>query len=296
MNQDSLTICLFGSHLFRRNGRPYRLGIRGATLDLLQHLVVHAGREVRRECIADQFWHSSSECRQRSALNSALWRLSKKLPDHPGISLHFTGSTICFEIGDDVEVDTRVLTDLVCQGSRRLGMDNTLADKLSAALDASEVPFMGGLIEDWALSLHEQMFNIRLRGMTLLMHWYGDSRRYEDALEVGRRLLKADPFRETVQIDLMWLYVLNGQRAQALKHYKHYAELLDRELNIEPMAETRALYDYIRCDLNCGSPVNDLPSVQSHDPANKRQKLNILLGAIEQSRREFYQSLRGHAD
>ena len=292
MNKESLSVCLFGSHLFRWKGRPYRLGIRGTTLDLLWYLVVHAGREIRRECLAEQFWRQSSESRQRSALNSAVWRIGKKLPGHPGISLHANNLTICLEIDDLIPVDTRLLTELVYEGSGPQGVNHELAERLSLALDASEAPFMNGVVEDWALSEQERVFNIRLRGLTILMHWYGDCRRYEDALEVGRRLLIADPFRETVQIDIMWLYVLNGQRAQALKHYQAYAKLLDRELDIEPMAETRALYDHIRCDLNCGPRTGDIAQVLSGDHDTQRKKLDMMLVSIEQSRRELYRTLR----
>lgn len=290
MKEDPLSICLFGSHLFRCGGHPCHMGIRGTTLDLLWYLVVHAGREVRRERIADQFWRQSSASRQRSALNSAVWRISKKLPDYPGISLLVTGSTICLEIDDLICMDTRVLTDLVHEGSD--GMNHDLAEKLSLALDVSEAPFLNGAVPDWALSEQERVFNIRLRGLTLLMHWYGDCRRYEDALEVGRRLLAADPFRETAQIDMMWLYILNGQRAQALKHYQAYAELLDSELAIEPMTETRALYDHIRCDMNCSARNPNAAEDFSGDPATQRTKLDLMLESIEQSRREFYQTLR----
>ena len=292
MKQGSLSVCLYGSHLFRFNGRPYPLDLRGTTLDLLRYLVVHAGREMRRECIADQFWRDSSDCRQRSALNSAIWRIGKKLPDDPGISLHFTGSTICVEIDRRIPVDTQVLTGLVHQASPGEGeMNEGLADRLSVALDRSEAPFLDGLAGDWALSEQERAFNIRLRGLTLLMHWYGDCRRYEDALEVGRRLLNADPFRETVQIDIMWLYVLNGQRAQALRHYQRYAELLAAELDIEPMIETRALYDHIKWDLS-GSQAGHRKEADPDTGDSGRQKLDIVLAAIEQSRRKLYHALR----
>jgi two-component SAPR family response regulator len=290
MNKDLLSICLFGPHLFRCGGHPCHMGLRGATLDLLLYLVVHAGREVRRECVADQFWRKSSGGRQRSALNSAIWRIGKKLPGYPGISLQVTGSTICLEIDDQISVDTRVLTDLVHEGSD--GMNHGLAEKLSLALDASEAPFMDGAEPDWALAEQERVFNIRLRGLTLLMHWYGDCRRYEDALEVGRRLLAADAFRETVQIDMMWLYVLNGQRVHALKHYQAYAELLGRELAIEPMAETRALYDHIHCDMNCSARSPDAAKYLSGDSAAQRRKLDLMFESIEQSRRDLYQTLR----
>lgn len=295
MRQEFLSICLFGSHLFRCEGRPYRLGIRGKTLDLLRYLVVNAGSEFRRECIADQFWHRSSHSRQRSALNSAIWRIGKKLPDTSAISFHVNGSTICLAINDQVPVDTQVLTELVQSGSEPDGMNCQLVENLSAALDASETPFLDGLAGDWALSEQERIFNIRIRGLTLLMHWYGDARRYEDALEAGRRLLIADPFREAAQIDMMWLYVLNSQRAQALKSYQQYAQLLERELDIEPMIETRALYDYIRCGLNCGAQAQIGTFTKPVEHTGQKQKLDKLLSAIEHSRRELYHAFRAQA-
>lgn len=266
------------------------MGIRGKTLELLTFLVVHAGREIRREFVAEQFWCQSSVSRQRSALNSAVWRIGKKLHGYSGISILATNSTICIEIDDQVCVDTRVLTDLVHEGLA--GLDDNLAEKLSKALDISETPFMNGAVPDWALAEQERVLNIRLRGLILLMHWYGDCRNYEDALEVGRRLLAADPFRETVQIDMMWLYVLNGQRVSALKQYQAYLELLKRELAIEPMTETRALYDHIRCDMNGSVRYSDEANAFSGDPARQRKKLDLMLESIEFSRREIYQTLR----
>ena len=266
------------------------MGIRGATLDLLLYLVVHAGREVGRDRIADRIWCQSTESRQRSALNSAVWRIGKKLVHYPGISLLVTGSTICLEIDDQICVDTRVLTDLVHEGSG--GLSHDLAQKLAEALDVSEAPFLSGMVPNWALAEQERVLNIRLRGLTLLMHWYGDCRHYEDALAIGRRLLADDPFRETAQIDMMWLYVLNGQRAQALKHYQAYAELLNSELAIEPMTETRALYDHIHCDMNCDARNRAAAKACLGDAAAQRKNLDIMLESIEQSRRQLYQSLR----
>jgi DNA-binding SARP family transcriptional activator len=147
-------------------------------------------------------------------------------------------------------------------------------------------------VPDWALSEQERVLIIRLRGLILLMHWYGDCRRYEDALEVGRRLLALDPFRESVQIDMMWLYVLNGQRASALKHYDAYSELLDNELAIEPMTETRALYDHIRCDMNCSVGQADVMKATGEGPTTQRIKLDVLFESIELSRRELYRAFR----
>ena len=45
---------------------------------------------------------------------------------------------------------------------------------------------------------------------------------------------------------MMWLYVQNGERAEALRHYSRCADVLQRELSIAPMPETRALYEEMR--------------------------------------------------
>ena len=51
--------------------------------------------------------------------------------------------------------------------------------------------------------------------------------------------------REDVHRELMQLFVLNGQRAHALRQFEHCRELLRRELAIHPMRETMALYQKI---------------------------------------------------
>jgi two-component SAPR family response regulator len=285
----SLSICLFGPHLFQRAGRPFRIHIRGATLELLVYLVVHADSEMRREYVAETVWDQLNEARQRSAFNSAVWRIRKILKDLPGVSLKSTSRTISLSL-NDISVDTRALTTLVRECADHMNAE--LADRLLAALDATESPFLSGRVPDWALAEQERMMNVRLRGMTILMHWYGDCRRYEDALEIGRHLLGNDPFRETAQIDMMWLYVMNGQRANALRQYQTYTALLERELSIEPMAETRALYNHIRRDLNSAKGVDDDRKPQGSSAARNKSEFDCILESIERSRRQLYQTLR----
>lgn len=284
-----LSICLFGPHLFQCAGHPFRIRIRGATLDLLVYLVVHAGRAMRREYVAETVWGQLNEARQRSAFNSAVWRIRKTLKDLPGVSLESTSRTISLSL-DDVSVDARSLTNLVRESADHMNAE--LADRLLAALDATDLPFLSGRVPDWALAEQERMMNVRLRAMTIMMHWYGDCRRYEDALEIGRDLLTKDPFRENAQIDMMWLYVMNGQRANAVRQYQTYTALLERELAIEPMAETRALYDHIRCELSTANGMDDERKPQGSSAARGKTEFDCMLKSIERSRRQVYQTLR----
>ena len=292
MRTRTLSVSLFGPTLFHLDGRPYSLGLKGTTLELLWYLVSNAGQELRRECVADQFWQNSSEARQRSALNSAIWRIGKKLPVHSGLRLHSTDTTLSLNIDQQIPVDARDLCALVKEATSA-GLSRDCAEKLAAALAKSEVPFMQGFDSGWTLAERERISNIRIRGMIALMHWHGDNRNYEEALQIGRRLLCEDPYRETVQIDVMWLYVLNGQRAQAIRQYDAFASILRDELSIEPMLETRALYEHIRNGLDNRTDPPGEPTVKSVPRKDgTRHNLTAILAAAERSRRELYQMLR----
>jgi len=292
MTKQSVTsICMFGPFPIRVDGQPYCLGISGTTEKLFQYLLVNAGKETRREFLADLFWRGSSIRRQRSALNSAICRIKKQLTGLDGVELVCNRPAIFLRIAETVKVDVRELTETVHSISLNEPMSPALAEKLYQAIGACDLPFMDGVTSDWVLTERERLFNIQIRGMTILMHWLGQQRRYEDALDIGRRLLAADPARETAQCELMWLYVLNGQRAQALRQFQEFRRWLRHELEIEPMPETRALYDYIRLELNAGKSYRTTKLFSAEEKDSRRASLNSLLGAIEQSRRKLYEVL-----
>ena len=282
------SICLFGAYPIRVDGQPYHLGISGSTEKLFQYLLVHLGTECRREYLADLFWRKSSPGRQRSALNSAIFRIKQQLVEIDGVDLISSGPVVVLQIGPSVSMDARDFTDIVHSISPEEPICEAMVDRLHKALNSCAAPFMDGVNADWVLTERERLFNLQIRGLTILMHWLGQKCCYEDALEIGRSLLAADPAREAAQCEVMWLYVLNGQRAQALRQYLDFRSWLECELDIEPMPETRALYEYIRSDLgvrNTGS------SSQADELLTHRNAFNNLLGTIERSRRDLYDRL-----
>lgn len=273
-------------------GRAVRLSLHGATLALLQNLLLFPGKRSRRERLADRFWRRSSADRQRSALNSAVWRIRAQLKRVPGLDLATEGEALGIDLAPEVVVDTIELAQVMAAATEG-ELTDELSARLAVALEACEEPLLGGAVPDWALAERERLFHLRLRGLTLLMHWYGDQRRYEDALEVGRRLLVADPLREAAQREVMWLYVLNGQRARALQQYRDFVGLLESELGIAPTPETAALHEHIQRDLDCGRRLTAgaLAAVAA-GRADKNSPLDLVLGAIERSRLDLYQTLR----
>ena len=68
--------------------------------------------------------------------------------------------------------------------------------------------------------------------------------------KIGRRsnsrcILRMDPMRECIHRLVMWLHMLNGHQANAIRQYLECTRILEHELRVSPMPETRALYDYI---------------------------------------------------
>lgn len=298
--QQGLSVHVLGPFAIRRNNRSLNLGISGATKELLGYLATYCGTETRREYLLNTFWEDADYARGRSALNTALWRINRLLPNLNGLQLETSKTAVALRAAREVVIDAHRLEDVVRRAAAvRLEaaklLPEALRTELADAVNAYSGPFLDGVSSTWAIVEREKYINLHLRGLHILMHEFGMRRWYEEALDVGRRILAADPFREAVQCEVMWLYVLNGQRAHALKLYRDYQEVLKRELDIRPMAETRALYEYIVSDVDA----SDLARSWQATPAGRAQErhaggtwLNGLLSAIESSRQTVYDALR----
>ena len=77
------------------------------------------------------------------------------------------------------------------------------------------------------------------------MHLSELRREYDDAIHYARLVLAVDELREDVHRDLMRYLVCNGQRALALRQFEVCRAALRRELAIQPMNETMAVYRQI---------------------------------------------------
>jgi DNA-binding SARP family transcriptional activator len=70
---------------------------------------------------------------------------------------------------------------------------------------------------------------------------------YRSALRYAQRMLQQDPLDETAYVHLMRLHAMLGDRAGVRRAYENCANLLQRELDVEPDETTMAAYDqYLR--------------------------------------------------
>lgn len=223
-----------------------KLGISGKTLETLAFLMLSANRSVRRASLSNAIWGERDESRARANLNTALWRINRVLKTLQAVDLDLdvTANHLRLHAGPSSFIDALRLDDAVREATVN-PLPDVLRNTLMEILLHDSTAFLDGCSSEWVLIERERLFNLQIRGLTLLMQDLAESGRIEEALEYGRRILRMDPMRECVQRQVMWLHVLSGHQANAIRQYKEFASVLEKELGVAPMAETRALYAFI---------------------------------------------------
>jgi DNA-binding SARP family transcriptional activator len=246
-----LTVNLLGGASFSVDGKVVRSELGPAGRLLACYLFEFPGRAHRRERLADLFWGDLDQDNARSALNTAIWRVRKLLEtglSRGGRYLVSVGNDIVLEPAPSVVVDTHKLQDAARRAAKQAeGGGLTLEEELdiAAAVESYGGPFLDGEDGDWVLEERERLHCLFVRSTVELMRAAARRTDYERALELGRQVLAHDALREAIQRDVMLLLVLNGQRAEAVHAFKRLRNLLKLELGIEPMPETKRIYDEI---------------------------------------------------
>jgi predicted ATPase/DNA-binding SARP family transcriptional activator len=99
---------------------------------------------------------------------------------------------------------------------------------------------------DWILFRREELRQQFLDSLLRLgRHWF-DAGDYEQAAATYRRVLAEDDYLEVAHRELMRCLARQGEVRQALQNYRMLTELLQREFNAPPSAQTRSLYERLQ--------------------------------------------------
>ncbi len=102
--------------------------------------------------------------------------------------------------------------------------------------------------DDWAATERERYRHLAVKGLTTISQYEEAQQDYTAALDALLRALIFDPLQEDLQRTCMRLQYVTGDRVGATRRYDTLYKLLDAEIGVPPMAETRALYDAILND------------------------------------------------
>ncbi len=235
-----LTIRLLGEPQLLLGQQPIRV-TRRKSRALVYYLASH-NRPLSREHLLSFFWPDVERSAAQQTLRTTLHGLRKAL----GTALLAGDESL--SLAPDTDVDARVFES-------RLTPPTSDLQLLASTLDLYRDDFLSGFalpdapqFDDWVSVERERFRRLAVRGLSALSQLHEANNDCAAALDAIDRALAFDPLQEDLQRTALRLHYLAGDRAGAIRRYESLRQLLDQEMGVPPMAETRALYDAIVTD------------------------------------------------
>ena len=216
-------------------------GISRKARALMAYLALQTGHSQSREKLAGLLWGGNGEPQARMNLRqtlSAIRRIHSAnsklvLTDADNIALNFV----------DIDLDVAQFETLAAS-SEPEHMEKAAALYRGDLLDGFSVreePF-----EDWLRVERERLRAISIRVLERLVAHYSATNNLASCVRTATRLLSSEPLREDIHRVLMRAYAGQGHFNRALKQYELCRDALQRQLQLQPEQETRALYQQLR--------------------------------------------------
>jgi DNA-binding SARP family transcriptional activator len=269
---------------------------------LFYYLLLNRQIPHTREQIAAVFWGDVPSPVARKNLRNTLWRLSQSFRSAGAsledlITIHedyiaFTHSET-FQL--DIDAFEAASRCSLAHSNQELSHDQV--SLLESAADLYRGDLLEGVYDDWCVFERERLRLAFLNILISLMNHHAHHGNYDHSLEYGQRILLLDPTRERVHREKMMIHWMAGDREAALRQYRSCQEVLRTELGIEPMQETRHLYETI---LRSSTPPaqpgfvdsanhNGSSQMKSSPPLREMlQKLHFLEMIVEQTNTELH--------
>lgn len=235
-----------------------RIGRKGQAL--LTSVAAHGDAGVGRSNLMSMLWPHHGEDEARNALRQCLHQVRLAMGEGAD-GLQAEGDRLHLRKGL-IEVDLWRFEQLAAQ---------TGVAAMGAAAELYCGDFAEGLnVESdhhhWLWTERERLREVA-QGLLLRILASDDLPALESATRLARRLLAADPVHEGCYRALMLLYARAGLGAKAMQVWEDCRQVLRKELNVGPSAETTELYERLRVPLQ-GTEKFPVPSPQSASAAS----------------------------
>lgn len=242
----SINVRLLGGFNATIGPAKRRLSLPPRAAKLFTYCLFHRDCWHSREALIELFWPDAPLEQARSSLNSTLSRLRQAFPSNVGPIIVSQGRE-AFSLADELPLSVDVDTFL-----REVAIDERTVDEpsltsqaaaqLQDALSLYRGELLPGWYDEWLLIERERLRHRYVVGLSRLMTHFTSLGSLEPAIALGRCILALDPLREAVHRSMMELFMRSGHRAAALKQFAGCSQLLEAELGVSPMHETKSLY------------------------------------------------------
>jgi DNA-binding SARP family transcriptional activator len=255
-----LSVALLGPPRLALDRRPLNI-TRRRSRALLYYVAAQVG-PVSRERLLALFWPDHERAAAQQILRTNLHGLRK----HLGMWLLVEDDTLALTPESDVDTRRFAARLSALPAARVADLAEALALYRGDFLEDFSLADVSAF-DDWAAAERERYQRMAARGWAALAQQREQARDWAAAIDALERAIAFDPLQEDLQRAAMRLHYLSGDRAGAIRRYEQLRRLLDDELGVPPLDETRALYDAIITDT--------LPTTDQRPTTNDRQPQSI---------------------
>lgn len=243
-----LELKLFGTGQARYYDHPLEGFPNQQAFLILCYLLIHKGQPQLRERLAAVFWGNYPTLTARKYLRNTLWRLRQNFEAAGIETSHYLSTNeenIAFIHTAPYWLDVETF-ETITSHYQALKGENLLqeqATELARGVELYTGDLLENVYEDWCLYDRERLRMAYLEALTKLLAFHTAHRSYEQGLKYGEQLLELDTMQESVHRQMMILHWRSGNHTAALAQYKRCAQILQEEIQSQPMEETRLLYE-----------------------------------------------------
>lgn len=215
--------------------------------ELLLHLLAHRDGRTREQ-IGLLFWPDASATQVKNSFHVTLHHMRKAIGRADLIVFEKDRYRIAWEAG--VRFDASIFEESVTSSLatlKRRPDDASALQQLSEAIELYRGDFLAEEgAGDWHLDLRDRLRGLFVSASMMVGRRFAQSGAHSDAAAAFRRAAIADELNEDAHRQLMTALARAGDRTDALSQYERLARLLRTDLDAEPAAATRSLYERLR--------------------------------------------------
>ena len=237
-----LEIELLGVGSYRAGPSEDWHALSNACGEVLARLVLHRGRPLRREVIAQDLWSDVRWDVRRGRLNKALYRLRQQIePDvsNPRYILAPSRSELVFDTNAEYRLDVEDFERRAHCGVTARGVDEVA--QLAQAIELYSGDLCEALDGHWVDMERRRLATLYVTALTLLARHHLQRGEDAEALRLARLALVHEPLREETHRLMMRALSALGDRSGALLAFEECKRVLAEELDITPLPETTRL-------------------------------------------------------
>jgi DNA-binding SARP family transcriptional activator len=243
---------LFGHLEVALDGDRFTLATPRKSLQVLTYLLLHRATPVSREYLAFLLYPDDEEGAARAKLRATLSELPKILPQPSERYVRIESDKVGWNPDAEVWLDIDAFVVAASDRSR-----------LAEAIELYRGDVLPEIYDEWLDVIRERHRDTYLRCLTECV---SDARRNANlalAIEMARRVLAVDPWREDMVRRIIAMRYESGDRAGALSEYAAFGKRLRTEMGADPMPETAAIAERIaRGEDVAEDGVEDRPTIE----------------------------------